>query len=84
MGLLLLDLLHPIEPNTTAATAIRQIGELRIRKKNLDLYCRMSSPAFTRMAYPVEASRAHFHAAAEDRNDCSGHRRRNHQRGHAS
>src|SRR5260221_14048610 len=51
IGLPPVDLLHAIEPSATAAAAIRQIGELRIREKNPQLYCRTSSPAFTRMAY---------------------------------
>jgi hypothetical protein len=59
MGLPLVDLLHPAEPNSRAATAIREIGELRIREKNLQLYCRMSSSAFTRMAYSGEGQTVH-------------------------
>jgi hypothetical protein len=59
MGLPLPDLLHPIDPDTRAAKAIRQIGELRIGQKNLQLYCRMSSPAFTRMAYSVGGQPVH-------------------------
>src|SRR5258706_10899400 len=52
MGLLLLDLVHPIEAaQTSTDRAIREIGEWRIREKNLQLYCRMISLAFTRMAY---------------------------------
>jgi hypothetical protein len=53
MGLLApLDLVHPTEAaDTSTDRAIREIGEWRIRKKNLQLYCRMISLAFTRMAY---------------------------------
>jgi len=53
MGLLApLDLVHPTEAaHTSTDRAIREIGEWRIRKKNLQLYCRMISLAFTRMAY---------------------------------
>jgi hypothetical protein len=52
IGLPLLDFVHPAEAaQTSTDRAIREIGEWRIRKKNLQLYCRLSSLAFTRMAY---------------------------------
>src|SRR3989442_4212482 len=52
IGLLPLDLVHPAEAaHTSTDRAIREIGEWRIREKNLQLYCRLTSPAFTRMAY---------------------------------
>jgi hypothetical protein len=52
MGLLPPDLVHPPEaPHISTTRAIREIGEWRISEKNLQLYCRMISLAFTRMAY---------------------------------
>ena len=52
IGLLPPDLVHPTEaPHMSTDRAIREIGEWRIKKKNLQLYCRLISLAFTRMAY---------------------------------
>jgi hypothetical protein len=61
IGLLPLDLVHPTEAaHTRTDRAIREIGEWRISEKNLQLYCRMISPAFTRMAYSDGSHSVHF------------------------